>query len=88
MIPDWGQVIGALPVVVVLGLVAPFLTFVVAGNDGLPGPQATGQGPLRGWARVAEIGADGQPTFPVGLPLLPSRRACLPVRHAALRALP
>ena len=32
VIPDWGQVIASLPVVVVLGLVAPFLTFLALGT--------------------------------------------------------
>ena len=32
VIPDWGSVIGGLPVVIVLGLVAPFLTFLVLGT--------------------------------------------------------
>ncbi len=68
VIPDWGQVIGALPVVVVLGLVAPFLTFLVLGTliYQVRKPRVSvrfEEGP-----RVAEIGADGQPVFPVGLP--------------------
>lgn len=68
VIPDWGQVIGALPVVVVLGLVAPFLTFLVLGTViyQLRKPRVSvrfEEGP-----RVAEIGADGQPIFPIGLP--------------------
>ena len=68
VIPDWGQVIAALPVVVVLGLVAPFLTFLALGTViyQLRRPRVKvrfEEGP-----RVAEIGADGQPIFPVGLP--------------------
>ena len=68
VIPDWGMVIGGLPVLVVLGLVAPFLTFLALGTliYQLRKPRVSVsfvEGP-----RVAEIGADGQPVFPVGLP--------------------
>jgi hypothetical protein len=68
VIPDWGQVIAALPVVIVLGLVAPFLTFLALGTliYLVRKPRVSvrfEEGP-----RVAEIGADGQPIFPVGLP--------------------
>ena len=68
VMPDWGGLIALLPVIVVLGLVAPFLTFVALGMVIylLRKPRigvAYEEGP-----RPAEIGADGQPIFPVGLP--------------------
>ena len=68
VIPDWGSVIGGLPVVVVLGLVAPFLTFLALGTViyQLRKPRVSvrfEEGP-----RVAQIGADGQPSYPAGLP--------------------
>jgi hypothetical protein len=68
VIPDWGMVIGGLPVLVVLGLVAPFLTFLALGTViyQLRKPRVKvhfEEGP-----RVAEIGANGQPIYPVGLP--------------------
>ncbi len=68
VIPDWGMVIGGLPVIVVFGLVAPFLTFLALGTViyQLRRPRVKVrfvEGP-----RVAEIGADGQPVFPAGLP--------------------
>ena len=58
VIPDWGMVIGGLPVVVVLGLVAPFMTFLAVGTViyQLRKPRVKvrfEEGP-----RVAEIGAD------------------------------
>lgn len=68
VMPDWGGLIALLPVLVVLGLVAPFLTFLALGVfiylvrkprvrvDFVEGP------------RVAEIGPGGEPVFPVGLP--------------------
>src|SRR5207247_2156998 len=66
--PDWGQLIAALPVLVLLGLIGPFVTFLALGTVIylLRKPRVKvrfEEGP-----RVAEIGADGQPIFPVGLP--------------------
>jgi hypothetical protein len=68
VLPDWGGVIGLLPVLVVLGLVAPFMTFLALGTVLylIRKPRvkvAFEEGP-----RVAEIGSDGEPVFPVGLP--------------------
>ena len=68
VMPDWGGIIGLLPVLIVLGLVAPFLTFMMLGTVIylVRKPRvkvAYVEGP-----RVAEIGADGEPIFPVGLP--------------------
>jgi hypothetical protein len=66
--PDWGKIIGYLPVLVVLALVAPFLTFLALGTVVylIRRPRvkvAFEEGP-----RVAEIGAGGEPVFPVGIP--------------------
>ncbi len=68
VIPDWGQVIAALPVVVVLGLVAPFLTFLMLGTVIYLARKPRVKVSFEEGPRVAEIGADGQPIFPVGLP--------------------
>jgi len=68
VLPDWGALIGLLPVLVVLGLVAPFLTLLALGACIylLRKPRigvAFVEGP-----RLAQIGPDGEPIFPVGLP--------------------
>lgn len=68
IMPDWGQVIGLIPVLVVIGLVGPFLTFFALGTliylVRRPRVKMTYQeGP-----RAAAIGAGGDPVFPVGLP--------------------
>ena len=68
VIPDWGQVIGALPVVVVLGLVAPFLTFLALGTVIYMARKPRVKVRFEEGPRVAEIGADAQPIFPIGLP--------------------
>ena len=68
VMPDWGGVIGLLPVLVVLGLIGPFITFTMLGAlvYMLRKPRvkvAFEEGP-----RVAEIGPGGDPVYPVGLP--------------------
>lgn len=66
--PDWGFLVGMLPVMVLLGLVMPFLTglaiLTVAYLVTKPRAKvAFEEGPRR-----AEIGPGGEPVFPVGLP--------------------
>ena len=68
LMPDWGGLIALLPVLVVLGLVAPFLMFVALGTliylvrkprirvSYVEGP------------RSAELAPGGEAIFPVGLP--------------------
>lgn len=68
VIPDWGGLIGLLPIIVLLGLVMPFLTFLALGTVIylIRKPRvrlAFEEGP-----RVAEISPGGDPAFPVGLP--------------------
>lgn len=68
VLPDWGGVIGLLPVIIVLGLVAPFLTFVALGTViYLVRKPRVGMTYQEG-PRVAELGEGGEPVFPVGLP--------------------
>ena len=68
VMPDWGGLIGFLPVVILLGLVAPFLTFLALGTViYLIRKPRVKIGFVEG-VRMAEIGADGEPIFPVGLP--------------------
>lgn len=68
VMPDWGALIALLPILVVLGLVAPFLTFVALGTliYLLRKPRVRvdyEEGP-----RVAALGPGGELVFPVGLP--------------------
>ncbi|MEP6623666.1 MAG: hypothetical protein ABJC79_04435 [Acidimicrobiia bacterium] len=68
VMPDWGFLIGILPVLVVVGLIGPFLTFLALGTliYRIRKPRvkiAFEEGP-----RVAVIGPGGEPIFPVGLP--------------------
>ncbi len=87
IMPDWGSVIGLIPVLVVLGLVGPFLTFLALGTliylVRKPRVKMTYQeGP-----RAAEIGPGGDPVFPVGLPYCRRDALVYPQRDPALRGL-
>jgi hypothetical protein len=68
VIPDWGQLIAALPVLVMFGLVAPFLTFLALGTLIYQVRKPRVSVKFEEGPRVAAIGADGQPVFPAGLP--------------------
>jgi hypothetical protein len=68
VIPDWGALIGLLQILIFLGIVGPFVTFLVLGAlvYQIRKPRvnvAVVEGP-----RLAEIGPGGEPIFPVGLP--------------------
>ena len=68
VIPDWGSVIGLLPLLIFLGVVGPLITFTMLGVLAYQATKprtkvSTIEGP-----RIAAIGADGQPIFPPGLP--------------------
>jgi hypothetical protein len=68
VIPDWGALIGLLPIFIFVGVVGPFLTFTVLGSllYQVRKPRvklAFEEGP-----RLAELNAEGAPIFPPGLP--------------------
>jgi len=68
VIPDWGALIDLLPIFIFLGVVGPLMTLLPLGIlvYQLRKPRVKVEfveGP-----RLAEIGADGQPIFPPGLP--------------------
>ncbi|MEO8437955.1 MAG: hypothetical protein ABI562_05810 [Chloroflexota bacterium] len=68
VMPDWGFVISLLPILIVIGLIGPFLTGLMIGTLAylVTKPRvkiAFVEGP-----HVAEIGPGGDPVFPVGLP--------------------
>ena len=68
VMPDWGILISALPVLIVLGLVAPFLTFLALGTVIYLARKPRVKVRFEEGPRVAEIGPDGEPVFPIGLP--------------------
>lgn len=68
VMPDWTFVIGLLPIIVLLGLVGPFLTGVMLGTVMYLVTKPRVNVALEEGPRVAEIGPGGDPVFPVGLP--------------------
>ena len=66
--PDWGFLISMLPVLVVIGLVGPFLTFVMLGSVIYLVRKPRVMVSYEEGPRIAEIGADGAPVYPVGYP--------------------
>ncbi|MEA2609985.1 MAG: hypothetical protein QOJ75_2228 [Chloroflexota bacterium] len=68
VMPDWGFLIGLMPVLIVLGLVAPYLTFLMLGTVVYQARKPRVKVRFEEGPRVAEISAGGEPVYPVGLP--------------------
>lgn len=68
VIPDWGAVIGLLPVLIVIGVIAPFLTFTMLGTLIYLARKPRVKVRFVEGPRVAEIGPGGEPLFPIGFP--------------------
>jgi len=68
VMPDWGGLIGLLPVLVVLGLIGPFITLTVLGALAYQVTKPRVKVAFEEGPRVAELGPGGEPVYPVGLP--------------------
>jgi len=68
VIPDWGALIGLLPILIFLGVVGPLLTFTMLGAMGYQITKPRTKVAFVEGPRVAELDEGGQPVFPVGLP--------------------
>ena len=68
VLPDWGVLIGLLPLLVFIGLIGPFLTFLALFTVIYLVRKPRVKVRLEEGPRIAEIGPDGQPSFPAGLP--------------------
>jgi hypothetical protein len=68
VMPDWGFLIGLLPVLIVIGLIGPFLTGLMIGTVVYMATKPRVKVSFVEGPRVAEIGPGGEPVFPVGLP--------------------
>jgi hypothetical protein len=68
VMPDWGFLIGFLPVLIVLGLIGPFLSGLTIGTVVYLATKPRVKVAFLEGPRVAEIGPGGEPVFPVGLP--------------------
>jgi hypothetical protein len=68
VIPDWGALIGLLPVFIFVGVVGPFLTFTVLGALLYQARKPRVKLDFEAGPRHAEVDDDGAPIFPPGLP--------------------
>jgi hypothetical protein len=68
VLPDWGFLIGLFPVLILLGAVMPFLTFLALGTVIYLVRKPRVKIAFEEGPQVAEIGPGGVPVFPVGLP--------------------
>ncbi len=66
--PDWGFLVSMLPVMVLLGLVMPFLTGLAIITVAYLVTKPRAKVAFEEGPRPAEIGPGGEPVFPVGLP--------------------
>lgn len=68
VIPDWGELIGLLPLLIFLGVVGPLVTFTILGILWYQIRRPRTRVEFVEGPRQAETAADGAPTFPTGLP--------------------
>ena len=68
VIPDWSEVIRLLPLLVLLGVVGPFLTLLILGVVVYQVRKPRVKVHFEEWPRTAEIDAGGEPIYPPGLP--------------------
>ena len=66
--PDWQFIISLLPILILLGLVGPFMTGLMLGTTVYLVRKPRVSMAFEEGPRVAEIGPGGAPIFPVGLP--------------------
>lgn len=68
VLPDWGALIGMLPIFVFLGVVGPLITFTILGIVAYQIARPRTRVRFVEGPRMAELDTAGQPTFPAGLP--------------------
>jgi hypothetical protein len=78
VIPDWGSVVGLLPLLIFLGVVGPLLTFTLLGVLVYQGAKPRAKVQVETGAHQARTGADGLPIFPPGLPFCRADRLIFP----------
>jgi hypothetical protein len=68
VIPDWGSVIGLLPILIFLGVVGPLITFTILGTALYLIRKPRVKIDYEEGARRAELDEDGKPVYAAGLP--------------------
>jgi hypothetical protein len=66
--PDWNFLIQMLPFMILLGVIAPFITFTILGSLIYLARKPRAKVSFVEGPRLAEIDDGGEPVFPVGLP--------------------
>ena len=78
VIPNWADLVKLLPVFVFLGLIGPFISFLMLGIMAYQVSKPRSKVTFVEGPRLAEIGADGEPIFPPGLPHCRNHRLVYP----------
>ncbi|MEJ7749345.1 MAG: hypothetical protein WKF56_08570 [Candidatus Limnocylindrales bacterium] len=68
ILPDWGGLIGLLPILIFLGVVGPLVTILLLGTLVYQARKPRVKIAFEEGPRMAEIDATGEPIFPPGLP--------------------
>lgn len=68
VLPDWGALIGLLPVLFFIGVVGPFLTFLTLGTVVYLVRKPRAHVNIVEGPTIAATGSDGERVFPAGLP--------------------
>jgi hypothetical protein len=68
VIPDWGALIGLMPILIFLGVVGPLITFTVLGAMGYQIAKPRTKVKFVEGPRIADRDPNGDPFYPPGLP--------------------
>ena len=68
VIPDWGALIGLLPIFIFLGVVGPLITFTMLGAMGYQIAKPRTKVQFVEGPRIADRSSAGEPFYPPGLP--------------------
>ena len=72
--PDWGALIGLLPILLVIGVVGPIVSLLALAWLRYGAMRPGRRGKFAPETRAATIGADGNPVYPAGEPYSPRER--------------
>ena len=87
VIPDWGALIGLMPILIFLGVVGPLITFTMLGVLGYQIAKPRTKVKFVEGPRIADRAPRRRPVLPARPALLPTRRAGLRERGHELRSL-
>ena len=88
VMPDWNFLIQMLPFAILLGVVAPFITFTLLGSVIYMARKPRAKVAFVEGPQLARLDAAGAPGLLTGPPPLPARFADVPIGYHPLRYLP